>query len=257
MGGYVIRATQSDSVYVFPVGSSFLDGTYRAVKLKPNNSSVSSYGVRLAALNPGIDNSGVSATGAIGPFNENSLGNDVTGINTLFYHNINRFTGNTPCDISIDYYNTDGLFSSVAQWDINSVLWEDRNFTYAQSTSGISLNSPDLSMNKMAVDNFNYDVFAFETFDIKIPGGLTPNNDGDNDFFTIRGIEYYPENELIIFNRWGDVVYKESPYNNGWNGQSNGNMTLTGEEVVNGTYFYVLKLNEDIQPLNGSLELKR
>ena len=55
----------------------------------------------------------------------------------------------------------------------------------------------------------------------------------------------------------GRHVYQEAPYNNGWNGQSNGKMILTGDEVVNGTYFYVLKLNDEIQPLSGSLELKR
>ncbi|MBL7983619.1 MAG: gliding motility-associated C-terminal domain-containing protein, partial [Flavobacteriales bacterium] len=41
--------------------------------------------------------------------------------------------------------------------------------------------------------------------DVELPTGFTPNGDGQNDRFIVRGIENYPENELIVFNRWGNV----------------------------------------------------
>jgi large repetitive protein len=76
-----------------------------------------------------------------------------------------------------------------------------------------------------------------------IPNGITPNGDGMNDEFIIPEIklnpELYPDNEFIVFNRWGDVVYQAKPYNNDWNGTtSNG-----GKELPQGTYYYVIRLD--------------
>ncbi|MBX7094717.1 MAG: gliding motility-associated C-terminal domain-containing protein [Flavobacteriales bacterium] len=92
---------------------------------------------------------------------------------------------------------------------------------------------------------------------INVPGGFSPNGDGINDNFVITGLEKYPENELYIYNRWGELVFQAKPYTNNWNGQSNTNRILFGEDVVDGTYFYVLKLNDTLEPLRGSLELRR
>ena len=36
----------------------------------------------------------------------------------------------------------------------------------------------------------------------------------------IQNIKDYPENELTIFNRWGDIIFQAAPYNNNWNGQN-------------------------------------
>ncbi len=47
----------------------------------------------------------------------------------------------------------------------------------------------------------------------------------------------YPDNELIIFNRWGDVVYRAAPYQNDWDGTAN------GQVLPEGTYYWVLKLD--------------
>ncbi|MBN4062473.1 gliding motility-associated C-terminal domain-containing protein, partial [Bacteroidales bacterium AH-315-I05] len=74
-----------------------------------------------------------------------------------------------------------------------------------------------------------------------IPNMITPNSDGKNDFFQIAGLEKFPNNQLIIMNRWGNMVFESGPYQNQWNGQSQ----LTGETLTNGTYFYLLKLNDE------------
>ena len=93
---------------------------------------------------------------------------------------------------------------------------------------------------------------------IQVPGGFSPNGDGSNDGFVIKGLELYPDNELLIFNRWGDEVYKAAPYRNDWAGNSQGKgLTLYGTELVEGTYFYILTLDKDTPPLKGYVELKR
>ena len=93
--------------------------------------------------------------------------------------------------------------------------------------------------------------------ELLIPSGFTPNGDGINDELVILGLSEYPNNELLIFNRWGNQIFSAKPYENNWVGQSNAGLTFGGNEVVDGTYFYVLYLDSDIEPLNGSIELKR
>jgi len=77
--------------------------------------------------------------------------------------------------------------------------------------------------------------------DIILPNQIiTPNGDGTNDTFIIGGVELYPNNRLIVYNRWGNVVYQKSGYLNEWDGNSNvskvGNKPLPA-----GTYFYILE----------------
>jgi len=61
---------------------------------------------------------------------------------------------------------------------------------------------------------------------------FSPNNDGINDTWVINNLEYYPENELVILNRWGNEVYSQKSYTNNWD----------GTQLSEGTYFYVLNV---------------
>jgi gliding motility-associated-like protein len=93
---------------------------------------------------------------------------------------------------------------------------------------------------------------------IIVPGGVSPNGDGKNDFLDIKGIELFPENELLIYNRWGDLVFEAKPYKNNWRGQSiNAALRLVGDEVTDGTYYYILKLNPQDKAITGFTELRR
>lgn len=261
LGGYLARATNSTSTYTFPVGSSLLSSTYRPVFLNPTSTNANVYGVRLSDENPDTDNSGTSYSGAVGPFPVSSKEAQVRTINTEYYFNIARLTGSDAADIQVDFFNADGNYQTLAQWSGATSQWKGLNFAYAPSTTGATLNSPDVSITKSSVTDFNHDVFALAEleFEIGVPGGVSPNGDGFNDNFVIENLEYFPENELVIFNRWGDVVFEASPYLNDWSGQVNGAMILAGEEVSDGTYFYVLKLSQDQEtdPLKGSFELRR
>jgi gliding motility-associated-like protein len=81
-----------------------------------------------------------------------------------------------------------------------------------------------------------------------IPNVFTPNDDGVNDFFRIDG-ENLGQYEMIIFNRWGDEIYRSNNINRGWNGGIN------GYYAPDGTYNYIIKIFDlSGQPLFGKGE---
>uniref|UniRef100_UPI0030D72828 Calx-beta domain-containing protein n=1 Tax=uncultured Roseivirga sp. TaxID=543088 RepID=UPI0030D72828 len=90
---------------------------------------------------------------------------------------------------------------------------------------------------------------------------LSPNDDGINDVFILEDIEKYPENMVSIFNRKGNLVFEIQGYNNNdkaWRGLPNtGFLTNSDRIVPNGTYFYVVDLNDGERPITGFLVLKR
>jgi gliding motility-associated-like protein len=90
--------------------------------------------------------------------------------------------------------------------------------------------------------------------ELAMPEGVSPNGDGDNDFFVIKGIEAYPDNYITIYNRWGNIVFETSSYNNEWEGQNN-----KGDEVPDGTYFVVFEANgaTGTTTLTGYVDLRR
>jgi gliding motility-associated-like protein/uncharacterized repeat protein (TIGR01451 family) len=63
---------------------------------------------------------------------------------------------------------------------------------------------------------------------------MSPNGDGKNDFFVIKGLEKYPPAPLFVFNRWGDMVFQSKAYHNEWNGAG----------LSEGVYYYKLEVDE-------------
>jgi VCBS repeat-containing protein len=97
------------------------------------------------------------------------------------------------------------------------------------------------------------------------PDPLTsPNGDGNgNDSFIIYNINNYPNNEVIIFNRWGNEVYRTKNYNNrdnSFRGVANvGILTNSKKELVDGVYYYIIYTtqNGEKKMNKGYLILKR
>jgi gliding motility-associated-like protein len=100
-------------------------------------------------------------------------------------------------------------------------------------------------------------VINCDTLDFFIPEGFSPNGDGINDVFFIRGIQRYTSNTFTIFNRWGNKVYDTNNYQNTWNGNATTGVRIGGDELPVGTYFYVLDLNDGTPVYKGTIYLNR
>ncbi len=82
--------------------------------------------------------------------------------------------------------------------------------------------------------------------EVNAPNIFTPNGDGINDALVFQYLEFYPDNQLNVYNRWGNVIYAQNGYANNW----------TGDNLSEGTYYYVLNISNG-QLLKGYFMLKR
>jgi gliding motility-associated-like protein len=88
---------------------------------------------------------------------------------------------------------------------------------------------------------------------VRVYNGLSPNGDGTNDNWVIGDIEAYPGNEVFVYNRWGNLVYRRKNYDNsnGWDGR------WEGRALPDGAYFYFIDLADGKKPVSGYLQLMR
>ncbi|WP_299136464.1 gliding motility-associated C-terminal domain-containing protein [uncultured Tenacibaculum sp.] len=133
----------------------------------------------------------------------------------------------------------------VVGWSKTESKWIDLGRT---SSSG-DLNSGRIMSNSFIPDEYTIitigsEFAAGELADINLI--FTPNGDSENETLTFEGLEQYKNNNLSIFNRWGNVVYETENYKNDWKGKSNGRVTVNkDQDLPDGTYFYLLKLGSD------------
>lgn len=78
---------------------------------------------------------------------------------------------------------------------------------------------------------------------------ITANGDGFNDVWNVQNIEFYPNNHVTIYNRFGMEVYEAEGYNNSWDG------TYNGEQLPDGTYYYVLEFPDEEVTYNGAVTI--
>jgi gliding motility-associated-like protein len=87
--------------------------------------------------------------------------------------------------------------------------------------------------------------------DLTIPTLITPNGDNKNEYFVIQGLESLGKTELVIIDRRGAVVFKDSKYENKWNG-----LDYNGNDLPNDTYFYLIKSSKG-RNLSGYIVIRR
>lgn len=76
-----------------------------------------------------------------------------------------------------------------------------------------------------------FDILAENCVPYK-PNIFSPNGDGVNDFLYLIDPDQFPGTEVMVYNRWGKLVYHSTNYQNNWN----------GGDLSDGTYFYTMTL---------------
>jgi len=87
--------------------------------------------------------------------------------------------------------------------------------------------------------------------ELSIPSAFTPNGDDVNNSWIIRNINLYPDCEVSVFGKTGNLVFHSKGYNQPWDG------TYKGSALPAGSYYYIIRLNEFNKVYNGSITIIR
>lgn len=121
------------------------------------------------------------------------------------------------------------------------------------------LATPDVTITYTLTGEFNgciktdYVVITVDS-GLFFPNTFSPNGDGTNDQWVIRGIEKYPDCDVRIYDRWGQELYQATGYSGSkaWDG------TTKAGKVPAGVYFYKVSLRDEAkQVLSGNITLIR
>lgn len=83
-----------------------------------------------------------------------------------------------------------------------------------------------------------------------IATAITPNGDGVNDTWVLGGLEYYPDCEINVFNRWGQLVYSSNGYTNQWDA------TYQGELLPVADYYFTIDYSPNADVIMGTVTIK-
>lgn len=177
---------------------------------------------------------------------------------------------------SDEFWNvtTSGLIQVTINWDSNSDMiskvekiegitvagWNKKEGQWMNL--GIFEQKGTIDRGWVTSDTFNandYEIFTFGFLFHRNSSsnnyGMSPNGDGANDYFTLKLIDKYPSNKLMIYNRDGRLVYEKSNYKNEFNGISNKINSQKERVLPKGVYFYVLDVKKHNLKFQGYIYL--
>ena len=148
-------------------------------------------------------------------------------------------------DANKEYYwyisgpGTNGLSAPVASnGNILSVYWPDSIGTYIISVYTIRFGCEgDTSHHNVVIEDCPY-------LQLFIPNSFTPNKDNHNETFYVHGADKEEIKSLIIYNRWGEIVY-----------ETNDNSPWDGKDCQIGVYSYSVRTHN--QHFTGTVHLVR
>ena len=174
----------------------------------------------------GSDSIIVNVSSPVAAFTSNPISETVTGVNVSF---------------------TDQSTGQITSWNWafeNNISATTQNPVHAFTTQGEitvvltvtnAAGCTDTASRKYSVNNI-----------LAIPNSFTPNGDGFNDLFVVKGLSAFPDSKLLVFNRWGTEIFNSTDYANDWN----------GGDYPDADYYYVLEVSNG-EKLKGFVTLKR
>lgn len=159
-----------------------------------------------------------------------------------------------------DTFNTNiGVNMSLVSTPANGTVEvnEDGTISYTPNSGFIGIDQFIYEIcydcGPLLCDNTLVTIQVTDDRDCVIPTVITPNKDGLNDELFINCLESgnFPNNEIIIYNQWGDEVFTAAPYQNNWEG------THDGKDLPDGTYYMVFKLDDNAELIKQFITIFR
>lgn len=193
----------------------------------------------------------------------------VSKIDDSEYWEIERLEGNSMPTVTLswdvstttpyDFIPQDISKMRIVRW--NGTRWITEKFLEYTGNSDSGTITSSVS---------DYGIFTLAVYDIGdedlfISDGFSPNGDGINDLFVIKGLDKYLNARLEVYNRWGDLVYEKDSYGNTsrwgttdawWDGYSIN--AIGNKPLPAATYIYFLKLGDHkSKVLSGTIFINR
>ena len=135
------------------------------------------------------------------------------------------------------------------------------NYTWTGGTQGPVLSEVDEGTYVATVTDATgcissqaFDLVCDPLIPVFVPQFLSPNGDGLNETWILKNLDQYPQIEVRVYNRWGNIVFEADPYENDWNGHYKGTKS---EPLPAATYFYVIDTKKKSQdPITGYIEIQ-
>jgi gliding motility-associated-like protein len=163
--------------------------------------------------------------------------------------NVNLILPPAPVTLITDNSNVcDGLiFTATPVEGATSYTWtvtEGFTIESGQGTTTIKVKASNVNATgRVSVIAYNGGCAGSAEYSIEIdakvadgqldfPKAFSPNGDGKNDTWVVKNLEKFPDNDMVIFNRWGSEVFKQKNYKNDW----------AAKGLEQGTYFYKVRV---------------
>lgn len=133
--------------------------------------------------------------------------------------------------------------------------YTDFKATYTYSDTGWYKIQLIATSSQGCSDSITKKVYVIPDFTLYFPNAFTPDGNGNNEVFKGYG-QFVGQYQLLIFDRWGELIFESNDLNVGWNGK----MHNTGADCMNEVYVYISKAREldgRMHEQHGSVTLMR
>ncbi|PIB36285.1 hypothetical protein BFP72_13225 [Reichenbachiella sp. 5M10] len=179
-------------------------------------------------------------------------GNSVTvGLGGLTYFNLLDSLQGNPDNNGVWTDDSNSGVDLSQPDSVNFADLPDGAYSYIYSISADPVCTPAASILNVSI-NLQADESKVEPLE-----GFSPNGDGINDTWQIQYIDQYPNNRVRLYNRWGHLVFEMKGYDNNtrvFTGQSN-NGNGIGDNLPDGTYFYLIELGDSSTAMKGYITI--
>lgn len=181
----------------------------------------------------------------------NISGNTIEFINNTEYWKVEGVTINPEMVLTLSWNNnttSQQLLAGLNENNIHIVRWDPKIKKWVDEGGIVDISNKTITTPTQVS---GYGIFTLARITapsvkplLDIYNAVSPDGDGNNDYFIIGNLEKYPNNTVEIFNRWGVKVFETTNYGstgNVFKGISEGRATLNREgKLQTGTYFYII-----------------